>query len=99
MPEVFSPECVVLTPSLFVGSICRILASCMHAGVMILEVRRDEAGKWFIDVIGKFEEHESMCYASDGRPYGVKGLGGFIVISTSFYDKKLCVWGNKIPQE
>ena len=71
----------------------------MHAGVMILEIRRDEDGKWFIHVMGKFEEHESMCYASDGRPYGVKGLGGFIVISTSFYDKKLCVWGTEKVQE
>ena len=70
----------------------------MHAGVMILEVRRDEDGKWFICVTGEFKEHESMCYASDGRPYGVKEVEGFNVISTSFYDKKLCVWGAEIER-
>ncbi|KAL8720107.1 MAG: hypothetical protein Q9225_002983 [Loekoesia sp. 1 TL-2023] len=45
------------------------------------------------DILGKFEEHESMNYASDAQ------LGGFehtikdmTFVSTSFYDKKLCIW-------
>ena len=75
------------------GPTFRILASCMHAGVRILEVRRAEGGKWLINVLAKFVEHESMVYASDGRPrYGGGELAGFTVVSTSFYDKKLCVW-------
>ena len=65
----------------------------MHAGAKILEVRRAEGGSWLINVLAKFVEHESMNYASTGRPrYGARGVEGFIVVSTSFYDKKLCVW-------
>lgn len=69
----------------------------MHAGAKILEVRRSDGGKWLISVLAKFVEHESMNYASDGRPrYGVRGVEGFIVVSTSFYDKRLCVWKTKV---
>lgn len=65
----------------------------MHAGAHILEVRRAKSGRWLISVEAKFVEHESMNYASDGRPrYSEQGLKGFTVVSTSFYDKKLCVW-------
>ncbi len=74
------------------GPAFRILASCMHAGSRILEVRQ-EGGKWLIDILAKFVEHESMNYASAGRPrYGTAGVEGFTIVSTSFYDKKLCVW-------
>ena len=70
-----------------------ILASCMHAGAKILEVRRGKGGNWLINVLAKCVEHESMNYASDGRTrYSGEGILGFTVISTSFYDKKLCVW-------
>ncbi len=65
----------------------------MHAGAKILEVRREEGGNWLIKILAKFVEHESMNYASDGRPRNDGGgLEGFVVVSTSFYDKKLCVW-------
>ena len=65
----------------------------MHAGARILEVRRTEGGKWLINVLAKFVEHESMNYASDGCCIYVGGrVEGFTVVSTSFYDKKLCVW-------
>lgn len=68
----------------------------MHAGAKILEVRREEGGEWLINISAKFEEHESMNYASDGRPRQGSGeLEGFTVVSTSFYDKKLCVWETK----
>ena len=71
----------------------------MHAGPKILEVRREESGKWLINVSAKFVEHESMNYASDGRPrHGAGGLEGFTVVSTSFYDKKLCVWETQVYQ-
>ena len=69
----------------------------MHAGAKLLEVRRAEGEKWLINVLAKFVEHESMVYASDGRArYGGWGLEGFILVSTSFYDKKLCVWETKV---
>ena len=66
----------------------------MHAGAKLLEIKRLTNGEWIIDILAKFVEHESMNYASGGRPR--KGLLGkvdsFVVVSTSFYDKKLCVW-------
>ena len=65
----------------------------MHAGARILEVQRAENGKWRIDVLAKFVEHESMNYASTGRSkIGPQGLECFVIVSTSFYDKKLCLW-------
>lgn len=74
----------------------------MHAGAKILEIRRAEGGKWLIKIIAKFVEHESMNYASDGRCIYVGGkVDGFVAVSTSFYDKKLCVWRTKVfgPEE
>ena len=69
----------------------------MHAGAKILEVRREEGGKWLINVSVRFVEHESMNYASDGRPRHRAGeVEGFTIVSTSFYDKKLCVWNTKV---
>lgn len=75
-----------------------IMASCMHAGVRILQVVRTCAGQcahdfsssclWTVDVVAKFEEHESMNYASDVRMVN----GALQFVSTSFYDKRVCVW-------
>ena len=66
----------------------------MHAGAKILEIKRLENGEWIIDILAKFVEHKSMNYASAGRlrksPLGRKE--SFVIVSTSFYDKKLCVW-------
>ena len=66
----------------------------MHAGAKILEIRRLQNGDWIIDILAKFVEHKSMNYASAGRPRKPpRGtLGSFVIVSTSFYDKKLCVW-------
>lgn len=65
----------------------------MHAGAKILGVRREKGGEWLINVLANFVEHESINYASDGHAkYGAGGLENFIVVSTSFYDKRLCVW-------
>ena len=65
----------------------RVLASCMHAGARALEIRK-EAEEWSIRVLAKFTEHESMNYASDVRVHEK----GTTFVSTSFYDRKLCVW-------
>jgi diphthamide biosynthesis protein 7 len=74
-----------------------ILASCMHAGTRIVRVfvpaNGDGGGK--IEVLAKFEEHESMNYGSDFQPLklGEKGMRSqFTVVSTSFYDKRACLW-------
>lgn len=83
-----------------------VLASCMHAGARILRLtcsRRPIGepclGKWSIDVLAEFKEHESMNYASDiwrGIPmmdHENEGKHSSLVcVSSSFYDKKLCVW-------
>lgn len=82
-----------------------VLASCMHAGTRVLRITgRDDDGSGSsveIEILARFEEHKSMNYGSDwarlaggggesildegGRPLG-------IIVSTSFYDRLLCVW-------
>lgn len=65
----------------------KMLASCMHVGARVLEIQR-ESGTWSIRVAAMFTEHESMNYASDYR----ESNGGTIFVSTSFYDRRLCIW-------
>ena len=74
-----------------------ILASCMHAGARILKLHRSKGDEWSIEVVSRFEEHESMNYASDACPNPVWSIKTFIIVSTSFYDRKLCVWKYKEP--
>ena len=75
----------------------RILASCMHAGVKVVDIvgLPEESGTiaWSMKVVAEFEEHESMNYGSDVQSAEVEMNGrGPLVASTSFYDKKLFVW-------
>lgn len=67
----------------------RILASCMHAGARVVELLRRGDGKHLFRVLGRFEEHKSMNYGSDFQPGWKDKLS---VVSTSFYDKLLCLW-------
>ncbi|UNI17363.1 Methylated diphthine methylhydrolase [Purpureocillium takamizusanense] len=68
----------------------RVLASCMHAGARLLEITSD-CSSWGCRVLARFEEHESMNYASHFVPLpGSKD--GLRCVSTSFYDKLLCLW-------
>ncbi|KAL8797523.1 MAG: hypothetical protein Q9195_000339 [Heterodermia aff. obscurata] len=70
-----------------------VLASCMHAGVRILTISNSEDDSWTIKESAKFEEHKSMNYASDARSEPSEGNAQtFMVVSTSFYDRKLCIW-------
>ncbi|KAL4796930.1 hypothetical protein BDV19DRAFT_360102 [Aspergillus venezuelensis] len=69
-----------------------ILASCMHGGTRVVRVSiggsEEEVG---IEVLAEFTEHESMNYASDA----LMGEGLKLevrVVSSSFYDKRVCVW-------
>jgi diphthamide biosynthesis protein 7 len=64
----------------------------MHAGARIVRVQVDEEGQWSIEVLAKFEEHKSMNYGSDAQPQGSEDGGQRIIVSTSFYDKLLCLW-------
>ena len=72
-----------------------VIASCMHAGARFLKIEPSRYHlTWSITVHAKFEEHESMNYASDGRIESLDGFRstGYTFVSTSFYDRKLCVW-------
>ena len=74
-----------------------ILASCMHAGARIIDIQRSTDSGWKVRTRAKFNEHESMNYASDARQEpSHSGRHMFTVVSTSFYDKKLCLWKYEI---
>ncbi|QDS71613.1 hypothetical protein FKW77_006799 [Venturia effusa] len=72
-----------------------ILASCMHAGTRIVRLTMDGVGETGFEVLATFEENESMNYGSDVQPRregGEEVLRGFVVVSTSFYDRRVCLW-------
>ncbi|KAF7628858.1 hypothetical protein AFCA_000912 [Aspergillus flavus] len=79
---------------------CLVLASCMHAGTRVVRVTRTlgENAGWDIEVLAEFTEHQSMNYASDvWKPEGGYDLQGkevseLLCISSSFYDRRLCLW-------
>jgi diphthine methyl ester acylhydrolase len=71
-----------------------VLASCMHAGVRVVEIAGDggsSSNSIAITVKARFEEHKSMNYASDFQP-SLSGAENIVCISTSFYDRLLCLW-------
>jgi diphthamide biosynthesis protein 7 len=77
----------------------RILASCMHAGARVLEVKGSLHGEWTIEILASFEDHKSMNYGSDVMPTSRQvemetqlDDSKALCVSTSFYDRLLCVW-------
>lgn len=60
----------------------------------------DEEEEWRFHVLAKFEEHESMNYGSDVQPELKKEKKKEReekerkkkIVSTSFYDRRLCLW-------
>ncbi|KAI0198653.1 hypothetical protein F4808DRAFT_435314 [Astrocystis sublimbata] len=69
-----------------------ILASCMHAGCRILEITGDYSDNCQITVLARFEEHQSMNYGSDFQPGTERDSRTLRCVSTSFYDRLLCLW-------
>jgi diphthamide biosynthesis protein 7 len=67
-----------------------VLASCMHAGARVLRITKKSSGQWLIEVRKRFEEHKSMNYGSDFSPS--TSAGKLRMVSTSFYDKLVCLW-------
>lgn len=67
-----------------------LLASCMHAGARIVQIATDDGDSWQCSVLAKFEEHQSMNYASDCT-YNPNERS-LVCVSTSFYDRLLCLW-------
>ncbi|KAL8735628.1 MAG: hypothetical protein Q9166_000797 [cf. Caloplaca sp. 2 TL-2023] len=78
----------------FPAKLCfRILASCMFAGCKVLEILRDTNKEWEISVLAEFNYPDILNYASDFRPEpDLQTLMDLTYVSTSFYDKKLCIW-------
>ena len=79
------------------SSTWNILVSCMHAGTRLLAIGYCVDNGWSINILAKFEEHQSMNYASDAttlEDHKDSDLNKRIttVVSTSFYDRKLCIW-------
>ncbi|MCJ1244544.1 hypothetical protein MMC30_001742 [Trapelia coarctata] len=72
-----------------------VLASCMHAGARVLQIRLSDFESWSIRVLAKFEEHESMNYGGDAT-FAIENddpqSRSLVIASTSFYDRKLCLW-------
>ncbi|KAF2173581.1 hypothetical protein M409DRAFT_15859 [Zasmidium cellare ATCC 36951] len=70
-----------------------LLASCMHAGTRIVKLIRDEdEDVWSFEVLARFEEHQSMNYGSDVQPGEDGKEKERRIVSTSFYDRLLCLW-------
>jgi diphthamide biosynthesis protein 7 len=67
-----------------------LLVSCMHAGARIVRLSRAKE-TWQFEVLAKFEEHKSMNYGSDCQSEK-NGQGQWTFITTSFYDRLLCLW-------
>lgn len=75
----------------------KVLASCMHAGARILEVKMDtsQEGGWSIEILGSVTVHDSMCYGCDVQPSPDSNDDmnkERLCVSTSFYDRLVCVW-------
>ncbi|KAL2815500.1 hypothetical protein BJX63DRAFT_160346 [Aspergillus granulosus] len=80
-----------------------VLASCMHGGTRVVRVviSAGEEVTAEIEVLAEFTEHESMNYASgvwglDTRVRGAEEGSELKVVSSSFYDKRVCVWTVKV---
>jgi len=62
----------------------------------MLEVQGNNDGDWNIKVLGSVTIHQSMCYGSDIQPQLTDHKSSLtterVYVSTSFYDKLLCVW-------
>lgn len=82
-----------------------VLASNMLAGAKVLRVSYSpqpsiepeaNAREWKIQVVQRFTKgHESMVYGTDFRKDKDEAgnfTGEYTIVSTSFYDMKICVW-------
>jgi diphthamide biosynthesis protein 7 len=74
-----------------------VLVSCMYAGAKVVKITSDN-GVWDIKIVSLFTEHESMNYGCDWVADG-DDENLCIVISTSFYDKKVCLWRFQVKDE
>ncbi|KAJ5115024.1 hypothetical protein NUU61_000783 [Penicillium alfredii] len=76
-----------------------VLASCMHAGTRVVRVtckQQDQDPEWEIEVLAEFTEHESMNYASSVWAGSQGGSSSLLCVSSSFYDRRVCVWSVEV---
>ncbi|OAA54485.1 WD40 repeat-like-containing domain protein [Niveomyces insectorum RCEF 264] len=64
-----------------------VLASCMHAGARVVSISADADDHCIVSVVARCEEHKSMNYGSDFQLDT-----SLLCVSTSFYDKLMCLW-------
>lgn len=64
-----------------------LLCACMYKNFSVCRVN-DERNA--LKLVAEFNEHESICYGADWAPNRLCN-GGQVMITCSFYDKKLCI--------
>ncbi|KAK6428531.1 hypothetical protein LTR95_015325 [Oleoguttula sp. CCFEE 5521] len=83
-----------------------LLVSCMHAGARIVQLSQRTGdgveSHWEFEVQAQFTEHKSMNYGTAVQPLATSlsadresvdpAIKQRTIVSTSFYDKLLCVW-------
>lgn len=70
----------------------RVVRLSCRQGASEAEREAEAAGEWSFEILARFEEHGSMNYGSDAQPVIDGRDSRRTVVSTSFYDKLLCVW-------
>ncbi|KAL5597029.1 hypothetical protein BROUX41_006303 [Berkeleyomyces rouxiae] len=80
-----------------------LLVSCMYAGTRIVRLLLgDGSGDGMeFEILARFEEHKSMNYGSEFVPgFSRAGDNGGaqerLIVSTSFYDRLMCVWRSPV---
>lgn len=64
-----------------------LLCACMYKNFSLCRIN-NERDK--LDLVGELTEHKSICYGADWSPNRLCD-GGQVMITCSFYDKKLCI--------
>lgn len=64
-----------------------LLCACMYKNFSLCKINENLNG---VDLVAEYNEHESICYGGDWAPSQLCN-GGQVMITCSFYDKRLCV--------
>lgn len=64
-----------------------LLCACMYKNFSLCKINEELNG---VERVAEYNEHESICYGADWAPNQLCN-GGEVMITCSFYDKRLCV--------
>lgn len=64
-----------------------LLCACMYKNFSLCKMNDELSG---MDLVAEYNEHDSICYGADWAPNQLCS-GGQVMITCSFYDKRLCV--------